>query len=546
MMPPPGSGVPPLSDDEKMLFARWIDLGCPIDWDQSAYGWFLDDLRPSLNVSLPRPGANTSPLGTLRLGVADAHTGADWATLSITASFPVNGRAAGAQLADLAATIGDGIRAITLSPPISALGDGTVNVEVSDVQGNVARVARHFFVGASVPAPTRTSSDTPTATPTRTIPPTLSSTSTRSATVAATATRTGTRTATRTPPATPTRTSNGPTATSSSTRTATTTSSATATATATATVPPNVAVSGSITYFRGAHPVGDVAAAPGSGMDAAGVYGLQAPLGSTLTLVPQRIGGFDGAVTALDAARVLQHIAEVRSLDAVEALICDVTGNGELSALDATRILQLAVGMRSRLPAGMACGSDWMFFPDVAGAPPPTLIAPSFAGGACTLGAIVHQPLGGPAAGQNFRAAVLGDCTGNWQLPTAAGAQFAQRNDSSPTVAISRARYAAGNLVRVPLTVSGHGFSAVELSLRSDPSLRLREVRALGPAQRALVSFARTADGSTAVALASPAPLDRARIVALYTRARATADRPQVSVVAAQVDELPVTAIIAP
>ena len=53
MMPPPGSGVPPLSEDEKMLFARWIDLGCPIDWDQSAYGWFLDDLRPALDVSLP-------------------------------------------------------------------------------------------------------------------------------------------------------------------------------------------------------------------------------------------------------------------------------------------------------------------------------------------------------------------------------------------------------------------------------------------------------------------------------------------------------------
>ncbi len=32
IMPPPGSGVPPLSDDEKMTFARWIDLGCPINF----------------------------------------------------------------------------------------------------------------------------------------------------------------------------------------------------------------------------------------------------------------------------------------------------------------------------------------------------------------------------------------------------------------------------------------------------------------------------------------------------------------------------------
>ena len=30
-MPPPASGVPPLTDDEKMTIARWIDLGAPYD-----------------------------------------------------------------------------------------------------------------------------------------------------------------------------------------------------------------------------------------------------------------------------------------------------------------------------------------------------------------------------------------------------------------------------------------------------------------------------------------------------------------------------------
>ena len=32
--PPPGSGVPALSEDETMNFARWIDLGCPINVGQ--------------------------------------------------------------------------------------------------------------------------------------------------------------------------------------------------------------------------------------------------------------------------------------------------------------------------------------------------------------------------------------------------------------------------------------------------------------------------------------------------------------------------------
>jgi hypothetical protein len=35
IMPPPGSGVPPLSEDEKLLVARWIDLGCPVNYGPS-------------------------------------------------------------------------------------------------------------------------------------------------------------------------------------------------------------------------------------------------------------------------------------------------------------------------------------------------------------------------------------------------------------------------------------------------------------------------------------------------------------------------------
>jgi len=62
IMPPPGSKVPPLTQDEKMTIARWVDLGCPIDlgWGNAnaRFGWFLDDLRPVLTVSLPRPGPN--------------------------------------------------------------------------------------------------------------------------------------------------------------------------------------------------------------------------------------------------------------------------------------------------------------------------------------------------------------------------------------------------------------------------------------------------------------------------------------------------------
>jgi hypothetical protein len=147
---------------------------CPIDWDQSA--WLVPRRPPESNVSVPRAGANTGPLNLLRLGAADAHIGVDWSTLSVKATFAVNGRAAGVELADLASNTGDGIRAITLNPAIPTLADGTLRVQVADIQGNISRVARHFSVQGSATTPTATftatlAPPTATVTATRTIRP---------------------------------------------------------------------------------------------------------------------------------------------------------------------------------------------------------------------------------------------------------------------------------------------------------------------------------------------------------------------------------------
>ncbi|MCG8458069.1 MAG: hypothetical protein MI919_17465, partial [Holophagales bacterium] len=148
IMPPPGSGVPPLSADEKILFARWIDLGAPIDTHEGeaddAYGWFLDDLKPTLTVSSPRPGLAAGPIEEIRLGIADANSGIDLPTLSITSDFPVAGRAPGAELADLAVEVGDGIYSIPLGAALGPLVEAHVRVEVFDRQGNVTRVDRRF------------------------------------------------------------------------------------------------------------------------------------------------------------------------------------------------------------------------------------------------------------------------------------------------------------------------------------------------------------------------------------------------------------------
>lgn len=151
-MPPPGSGVPALSEEEKMTFARWVDLGCPINVGQltsaqaGALGWFLDENRPTLAISSPRPNLNAGPLTEIRIGVADGYTGVNTATLSVKADFSVNGRAVGAELADLATAVAPGVMSIALSPPLTTLAASHLTASVADAQGNVTKTTVRFSV----------------------------------------------------------------------------------------------------------------------------------------------------------------------------------------------------------------------------------------------------------------------------------------------------------------------------------------------------------------------------------------------------------------
>jgi hypothetical protein len=143
--PTPDSGVPPLSEDEKMLFARWVDLGAPITSPADAFrgrGWFQDDLRPTLTVSSPRAGALAGPIDILRVGAWDYYSGLDRRSLSIKASFPVNGRRAGSELAPLFSEE-DGVWTLRLVAPVFVR-NGLLTASVKDEAGNITRIERRF------------------------------------------------------------------------------------------------------------------------------------------------------------------------------------------------------------------------------------------------------------------------------------------------------------------------------------------------------------------------------------------------------------------
>ncbi len=147
--PPPGS-APELTEAEKRTLARWIDLGAPIDSGRErgaeAWGFYLDDLRPTLEVSAPRAGENVGSVETIRVAAFDAYSGLDPESFSVIASFPVAGQAPGEELSGRLRPLGDHVWEIELGRPLVGLEAAKVTVSVRDLQGNRTTVERRFSV----------------------------------------------------------------------------------------------------------------------------------------------------------------------------------------------------------------------------------------------------------------------------------------------------------------------------------------------------------------------------------------------------------------
>jgi hypothetical protein len=137
--------VAPLSDEDRRTLTRWIDLGCPIDLDYDAgnpdrtgYGWMLDDKRPTLAVTHPKPGAKT--IDRILLSAFDYGSRLDESTLSITANIPLGGIPAGKNLASHFTPLPGNRWEWKLERPISERGEISLLVSIKDQQGNITQL----------------------------------------------------------------------------------------------------------------------------------------------------------------------------------------------------------------------------------------------------------------------------------------------------------------------------------------------------------------------------------------------------------------------
>jgi hypothetical protein len=145
--------VAPLSDEDRRTIVRWIDLGCPIDFDydpkqpqRRGLGWMCDDNRPTLALTEPRAGRNAG-LKRVLVGMHDYDSGLDAKSFKVSADFAVDGVPAGEDLAPRFRARSEGVWELRLARPIERLARGTLVVSVRDREGNVTRVERTFSVG---------------------------------------------------------------------------------------------------------------------------------------------------------------------------------------------------------------------------------------------------------------------------------------------------------------------------------------------------------------------------------------------------------------
>jgi hypothetical protein len=145
-----------LSFDEKATLVRWVDLGAPIDlcsWPghgcgNPTWGWFEDDLRPTLWVSPTVAEARQGPVSAITVAAHDLESGLKAGSLWVSLSVPIGGQPAGTNLAaGLSPANGDSV-AVPLPAPTDLAAAGTTMIAgIRDNAGHVTRIVRTFSGG---------------------------------------------------------------------------------------------------------------------------------------------------------------------------------------------------------------------------------------------------------------------------------------------------------------------------------------------------------------------------------------------------------------
>jgi hypothetical protein len=130
--------------------------------------------------------------------------------------------------------------------------------------------------------------------------------------------------------------------------------------------------------------------------DSAGLYSFtNLPVLQNYTVSPYKINTVrQSAVSSYDAALILRHSVGIVTLDSLQRIAADVSGNGQITSFDAALVMQYSVAIRSHFPVGARVSDtvDWAFRPPIRS----------------------YTPIMSSQIDQNYTAILYGDVSGNW------------------------------------------------------------------------------------------------------------------------------------
>jgi len=177
----------------------------------------------------------------------------------------------------------------------------------------------------------------------------------------------------------------------------------------------------------------------------AGSYELSGLTSGTYTIMPSKSGEIGSAISAFDAALVLQYAVGALSFTSDQKMAGDVTGNERVTAFDASMILRRVVNLIDAFPSG----KDWAFAPE----------------------SRMYLLLNTDQTEQNYLGMVYGDVSGNWSpgggsRPVGTGARRIYLSDATEE----------GGATILPVTLDdAEGVLSAELVMEYD-SDRMRVV----------------------------------------------------------------------
>ncbi|MSP13542.1 MAG: hypothetical protein EXR62_11370 [Chloroflexi bacterium] len=136
-----------LTWDEKLALARWVDLGAPINLaaNGDAWGWFEDDLRPTLWVGPTQAQARSGAVSNIVIGAYDLESGLAPNTLHVSFNVPIGNQAAGTNFAAGMNPIDGGVITVSLPAAIDLVAQqAVITATIQDRAGHLTQIIRTF------------------------------------------------------------------------------------------------------------------------------------------------------------------------------------------------------------------------------------------------------------------------------------------------------------------------------------------------------------------------------------------------------------------